>query len=77
VKIRIDGNCDERGTEEYNLQLGDRRASAAKTYLTKLGIADGRISIVSYGKDHPVATGHDEQAWYQNRRDDFHPTSAN
>ncbi len=73
VKIRIDGNCDERGTVEFNLALGNRRAAAARDYLSNLGVDPARISIISYGKERPVATGHDEQAWAQNRRDDFQP----
>lgn len=77
VKLRISGNCDERGTEEFNLALGDRRAAVAKKYLTKLGIDGSRVSIISYGKDHPVADGHDEQAWAQNRRDDMQPNPGN
>jgi peptidoglycan-associated lipoprotein len=69
--IRIEGNCDERGTTEYNLALGDQRAREAKNYLERLGIADRRISIMSYGSERPKARGHDETAWAQNRRDDF------
>ncbi len=77
VRVRIDGNCDERGTEEYNLALGSRRAAVAKEYLSNLGIDASRISVISYGKERPVADGHDEQAWAQNRRDDFQPNPAN
>jgi len=69
--VQIAGNCDERGSEEYNLALGERRAAAAKRWLTAHGIADGRISIVSYGKERPLDPGHDEAAWAKNRRDDF------
>jgi peptidoglycan-associated lipoprotein len=69
--LRIEGNCDERGTTEYNLALGERRAREAKHYLERLGIAGRRISIVSYGSEHPKAHGHDETAWAENRRDDF------
>jgi peptidoglycan-associated lipoprotein len=67
----IDGNCDERGTEEYNLALGERRAHAAKKYLMDLGIAGDRIRTISYGEEKPVDPGHDEEAWAKNRRDDF------
>ena len=68
AKITIEGHCDERGTEEYNLALGDRRAGAAKDYLVRFGIATDRITTISYGKDRPFAEGHDESAWAQNRR---------
>jgi len=71
VKVQVEGNCDERGTTEYNLALGERRALAARRYLMSLGIDSNRISTVSYGEERPVAMGHDEAAWRQNRRDDF------
>ena len=71
VKIRIEGNCDERGSVEYNLALGERRARAAMEYLINLGIAPDRISIISYGKEKPKYPGHNEEAWAKNRRDDF------
>jgi peptidoglycan-associated lipoprotein len=71
VKIRIEGNCDERGTIEYNQALGQRRAAAAKKYLTDLGISTGRISLISYGKEKPVCTASTEECWQRNRRDDF------
>ncbi len=71
VKIRIEGNCDERGTVEYNLALGERRASAARDYLINLGIDPDRISIISYGKERPKYTGHNEESWSKDRRDDF------
>jgi peptidoglycan-associated lipoprotein len=71
VMIRIAGNCDERGSEEYNLALGERRAAAAKRYLEAHGAAAGRIAILSYGKERPLDPGHDEAAWARNRRDDF------
>jgi peptidoglycan-associated lipoprotein len=71
VRIRIEGNCDERGTVEYNLALGERRASAARDYLINLGIDSDRISIISYGKERPKYSGHNEEAWSKNRRDDF------
>jgi peptidoglycan-associated lipoprotein len=71
VKIQVEGHCDERGTSEYNLALGERRASSAKKYLVSLGIAEGRISTISYGKEKPVDAGHNEEAWAKNRRDHF------
>ena len=71
VTIRIAGNCDERGSEEYNLALGERRAAAAKRYLVAHGVAAARIEIVSYGKERPLDSGHDDAAWARNRRDDF------
>jgi peptidoglycan-associated lipoprotein len=70
-KIRIEGNCDERGSREYNLALGQRRAEAVKKVMTVLGVADGRIETISYGEEKPVAMGHDEAAWAQNRRADI------
>lgn len=70
-RVRIEGNCDERGTVEYNLALGERRAVAAKNYLLKAGIDAGRIETISYGEEHPVDPGHSEEAWQKNRRDDF------
>jgi peptidoglycan-associated lipoprotein len=66
--ITIEGHCDERGTREYNLALGERRANAAKNYLVGLGIDPGHISTISYGKERPVALGSDEAAWAKNRR---------
>ena len=68
VRVTVEGHADERGTREYNLALGERRANAAKNYLVGLGIDAGRISTVSYGKERPVATGSTESAWAQNRR---------
>lgn len=68
VRITIEGHCDERGTREYNLALGDRRANAAKNYLVARGIDAGRISTISYGKERPLALGSDEASWAQNRR---------
>jgi len=67
VNVQIAGNCDERGTEEYNLALGDRRANASASYLKAKGVAAARMSTISYGKDRPTAQGSDEQAWAQNR----------
>ena len=69
--VRIEGNCDERGTEEYNRSLGERRALAVREELVRLGTDPGRIDTISYGKDKPAVQGHDESAWKQNRRDDF------
>lgn len=68
VLILIEGQCDERGTVEYNLALGDRRARAAMNHLVALGVAADRISTVSYGKERPVCDGHDESCWALNRR---------
>lgn len=68
VNITVEGHCDERGTREYNLALGERRANAAKNYLVSLGVPASRIRTVSYGKERPVATGSNAQAWAQNRR---------
>ncbi|GAJ27759.1 peptidoglycan-associated lipoprotein Pal [Acidomonas methanolica] len=67
VSVLIAGNCDDRGTEEYNIALGQRRANAARDYLVAKGVAASRISTISYGKDRPTADGDDEQAWAQNR----------
>jgi peptidoglycan-associated lipoprotein len=71
VKIQIEGHCDERGTVEYNLALGERRANSAKRYLSSLGITGDRISTISYGKERPLDPGHNEEAWAKNRRDHF------
>jgi peptidoglycan-associated lipoprotein len=68
VKIQIEGHCDERGTVEYNLALGERRANSTKKYLTSLGISPDRISTISYGKEKPLDPGHNEEAWAKNRR---------
>ncbi len=67
VTIQVAGNCDDRGTDEYNIALGNRRANAARDYLVAKGVSADRISTISYGKDRPTATGDDEQAWAQNR----------
>ncbi len=66
--IAVEGHCDERGTREYNLALGERRATAAKNYLVSLGVDRSRISTISYGKEHPEVLGSDEDAWSKNRR---------
>jgi len=71
VKIRIEGNSDERGTKEYNQALGQRRATGAKKYLVDMGISAKRISIISYGKEKPVCGEATEGCWQKNRRDDF------
>lgn len=71
VKIQIEGHCDERGTVEYNLALGERRANNAKKHLVSSGISKDRISTISYGKERPLDPGHNEEAWAKNRRDHF------
>ena len=71
TKLLIEGNCDDRGTEEYNRSLGERRALAAREALAKDGIDPSRIRTISYGKDKPADPGHDDAAWAKNRRDDF------
>lgn len=76
LRIRISGHADDRGSDEYNLALGNRRAAAAKRYLTSKGIADGRIDIVSFGEERPVAMGADEASWAQNRRAEFEVVSG-
>ena len=76
LRIRVEGNCDERGSDEYNLALGMRRASAAKRYLTEHGADSTKIDVVSYGKERPVCTDHDEGCWQQNRRDGFTITNG-
>ncbi|HAF43190.1 MAG TPA: peptidoglycan-associated lipoprotein Pal [Sphingobium sp.] len=68
VRVTIEGHADERGTRDYNIALGERRANAAKNYLASLGVDPGRITTVSYGKERPAALGSDEAAWAQNRR---------
>jgi peptidoglycan-associated lipoprotein len=71
TKLLIEGNCDERGTEEYNRALGERRALVAREALAKQGVDSSRVRTISYGKDKPADSGHDESAWSKNRRDDF------
>lgn len=68
VRVTIEGHCDERGTREYNLALGERRANAVKSYLMALGIQASRLSTISYGKERPAVVGNDESSWGQNRR---------
>jgi len=70
-EIVIEGHCDERGTEEYNIALGERRASSAKKYLINLGVKPGQLSTISYGEEKPADLGNDEEAWAKNRRDEF------
>ena len=69
--IVLEGHCDERGSEEYNLALGERRATSVKRYLTSLGVSSKSIRTVSYGESHPAKPGHDESAWRYNRRVEF------
>ena len=71
AKLQIEGNCDERGTVEYNLALGERRAHAAQAYLVGLGASQDRLGTISFGKEKPKVQGHDEQSWLENRRDEF------
>jgi peptidoglycan-associated lipoprotein len=71
VKVQIEGHCDERGTNEYNLALGQRRADAVKRYLIALGVSAGRLSTISYGEERPVCTDHQESCWHLNRRGQF------
>jgi len=71
TRVQVEGHCDERGSEEYNIALGAKRAQAAKDYLVTLGIGGSRISTISYGKELPLCTEHDESCWSQNRRDHF------
>ncbi len=73
VRIRIAGHCDERGTEEYNLLLGQRRAEAARRYLADLGVGDRQLDTVSYGDQQPLSEAHTEDAWALNRRDELTP----
>ena len=67
VQVQMGGNCDERGTTEYNLALGQRRANAARDYLVAHGVSSARVTAISYGKERPISVGSDEQAWAQNR----------
>jgi peptidoglycan-associated lipoprotein len=68
VRVTIEGHCDERGTREYNLALGERRANAVKNYLAARGVSPARMSVISYGKERPAVDGSNEEAWAQNRR---------
>jgi peptidoglycan-associated lipoprotein len=76
VTIRVAGHTDERGSVEYNIALGQRRAASAKRYLTERGVAANRVETVSFGEGRPVSDGHDEDAWGQNRRDEFEITAG-
>jgi len=76
LRIRVGGHCDERGSDEYNLALGNRRAQSAKQYLVSHGIDAGRIETQSWGEEKPLVDGHDESAWSQNRRDEFEVISG-
>jgi len=71
VNVEIEGHCDERGTIEYNLALGDRRAKSARDFLINLGVSAGRLSTISYGEEMPLDAGHNEAAWAKNRRAHF------
>jgi peptidoglycan-associated lipoprotein len=71
VNTIIEGNCDNRGTNEYNMALGERRANSGREYLTNLGVTGGRISTVSYGEERPTCSEDSEPCWAKNRRDDF------
>jgi peptidoglycan-associated lipoprotein len=71
VRVQIAGHCDERGTQEYNMSLGQRRADAAREYLVRKGVPPTQMTVISYGEDRPAAVGHDEAAWQQNRRAEF------
>ena len=73
LKVKIEGHCDERGSNQYNIVLGERRAQAAMNYLVSLGIAGDRLSTVSYGEEMPLVQGNDEAAWSKNRRAEFKP----
>ncbi len=76
LRIRVGGHCDERGSDEYNLALGNRRAQSAKQYLVSHGIDASRIETQSWGEERPAVDGHDESAWSQNRRDEFEVISG-
>lgn len=77
LQVKIEGHCDERGTEEYNLALGERRARAAYDYLIMMGVRPTQLSFISYGKLYPAVQGNDEAAWAKNRRDEFRATVVN
>jgi peptidoglycan-associated lipoprotein len=73
ISLRLEGHCDQRGTAEYNLALGEKRANAVRNYLMDLGVAKSRLSTVSYGKEKPAALGNDEESWAKNRRVEIFP----
>lgn len=75
AKLRVEGHADERGTREYNMALGERRAKAATSYLTSKGASASQIEVISYGEERPVALGHEEESWAQNRRAELQYTS--
>jgi peptidoglycan-associated lipoprotein len=77
IQVKIEGHCDNRGTEEYNLALGERRAKAAYDYLVMQGVKADQLSTVSYGELYPAVEGGNEEAWSKNRRDEFRPTFNN
>jgi peptidoglycan-associated lipoprotein len=76
IRVRIEGNCDARGTQEYNLALGERRARAAYDYLAMLGVNASQMELISFGKERPAVSGNDESAWSKNRRDEFRVISG-
>lgn len=76
LTLRVAGHADERGSDEYNLALGARRAAVVRAYLVNHGVAQNRIDVVSYGEERPLVQGDDERAWAQNRRDEFTPTAG-
>jgi peptidoglycan-associated lipoprotein len=76
IRVRIEGHCDARGTQEYNLALGERRARAAYDYLAMLGVNAGQMELLSYGKEHPAVEGSGEAVWSKNRRDEFRIVSG-
>ena len=71
IRVRIEGNCDARGTQEYNLALGERRARAAYEYMVMLGVNPGQLEMISFGKENPLVEGTGDAVWAKNRRDDF------
>jgi len=71
ASVRVEGNCDERGSDDYNLALGEKRAKEAVQYLVNLGVPAEQLTVISYGKEKPAAAGHDEASWAKNRRDEF------
>lgn len=75
ARVRVEGHADERGTREYNMALGERRAKAAAAYLTSRGASSSQIEVISYGEERPVALGHDESSWAQNRRAELQYTA--
>lgn len=76
LRLRISGHADDRGSDEYNLALGNRRAAAVKTYLANKGIDGSRLEVISYGEERPIANGQDETSWFQNRRAEFEVTAG-